>query len=195
MKNTIGYLSKKFTIALFALLFCYTLLFFAWRIYTKSSFKAHELEQCRLLAVSATETIVSKMENEPNLWSRFNSDKTVLTINHKTFPGNWLIKVEVNNLESYIVIETTVSSGWNSRSPQKISYIARVFKKKNGFNTVYDDKEAEAIAKELSFAKTGDNITSVFFSPLNGEEKHSFTIKADLIEYKEKSFFIIRLAN
>lgn len=188
---------QKVIMTLFSLLFLLSLLFFTWRLYTKSSYKEQELEQCRLLAVSTIETLACKMKREPNIWSKFNSKGIALNINHKSVPGNWLIVAMVKQLDDHTQIEATVCSGWNSRSPQKASYEAKVFERGNDILIAYKDNNAKIIAKKLLDSVIGDKKAVAVFSLSNGEKELPITIKADLFEYKykEKSFLIMKLGD
>ena len=129
---------QKIIASIFALVFIASLFFIGYRIYTKPAYEAHEQKQARLLAVSAVSLFSEKTAKEPGTWARFNSDETELIIDHMKIKGNWVVKVNFNNKESYIEVISSVSSGWNSRSPQSAEVRAKIY---NDGNIEYEDGE------------------------------------------------------
>lgn len=130
---------QKIIASIFALVFIASLFFIGYRIYTKPAYEAHEKKQARLLAVSAMSLFSDKTAREPGIWARFNSDETELMIDHMKIKGNWVVKVNFNNKGSHIEVLSSVSSGWNSRSPQSTEVRAKIY---NDGRVEFEDKDS-----------------------------------------------------
>ncbi|MFA5672317.1 MAG: hypothetical protein WC922_07670 [Synergistaceae bacterium] len=129
---------QKIIAFFFVLVFIASLFFIGYRIYTKPAYEAHEQKQVRLLAVSAVSLFSDKTAREPGIWARFNRDETELIIDHMKIKGNWVVKVNFNNKESHIEVISSVSSGWNSRSPRSAEVRAKIY---NDGRVEYEDGE------------------------------------------------------
>jgi hypothetical protein len=111
----------------FVLVFIASLFFIGHRIYTKPAYEAHEKEQARLLAVSAVFLFADKTAKEPGIWNKFDNNENELMLDHMRIKGNWVVKVNFINKGSHIEVLSSVSSGWNSRSPQSAEIRAIIF--------------------------------------------------------------------
>ncbi|MDY9921458.1 MAG: hypothetical protein U2P59_06500 [Synergistota bacterium] len=123
----------------FALVFIASLIFIGYRIYTKPAYEAHEKKQARLLAVSAISLFSEKTAKEPGIWEKFDSNENELMIDHMRIKGNWVVKVNLINEGSHIEVMSSVSSGWNSRSPQSAEIMAKIY---NDGRVEFEDAES-----------------------------------------------------
>ncbi|MPN18988.1 hypothetical protein SDC9_166354 [bioreactor metagenome] len=138
---------QKIIAFFFVLVFIASLFFIGYRIYTKPEYEAHEKEQASLLAVSALTLFAEKTANEPGIWTKFDNLETELMIDHMRIKGNWVVKVIFINKGSHIDVLSSVSSGWNSRSPQSAEVRAKI--SGNGNLEFKDEKAAPAIAARI----------------------------------------------
>lgn len=118
---------QKIIACFFALVFIASIIFIGYRIYSKPAYEAHEKEQARLLAISAVSLFSEKTSKYPGIWAKFESNETELMIDHMRIMGNWVVKVNFINKGSHIDVLSSVSSGWNSRSPQSAEIRAKIF--------------------------------------------------------------------
>jgi len=119
-------LLQKIIAVFFFLLFITSIVFMAYRIYTKPAYEAHEKEQARILAVSAIELFAEKTSKEPDMWKKFESNNIELIIDHTRIKGNWVIITTFLKKESFVDAISSVNSGWNSRSPQSVKFRAKI---------------------------------------------------------------------
>ena len=119
-------LLQKIIAGFFFLLFITSIVFMAYRIYTKPAYEAHEKEQARILAISTIEFFAKKTSGEPGMWEKFESDNIELVIDHMQIKGNWVINTEFSKEEFFVEVTSSVNSGWNSRSPQSAKFRAKI---------------------------------------------------------------------
>lgn len=150
MKESISSSLQKFIACFFALVFLASLIFIGYRIYTKPAYEAHESEQARLLAVSAISLFGEKTAKDPGMWSKFEDREIDLMIDHMRIMGSWVVKLNFIKKEGHIEVLSTVSSGWNSRSPQSAEFRAKI--SSDGNIEFYD---ADAASTVLSRIKNG----------------------------------------
>ena len=143
---------QKILAFIFAVLVAASVVFFGYRIAMKPSYKAHEIEQCRLLAVSSLATIAEKTADDPQMWDKFPEETIYLIIDHKTMPDNWVIKLEAKKSGRMLKLKSAATSGWNSRSPQEAVFTASIGRDAGAKNITYDDKSASLIADKIAAA-------------------------------------------
>ncbi len=168
---------------IFALMVLASFAFIGYRIITKSAYEARELKQTQLLSVSAIETIAEKSHYEPEMWNKFETDEFVLIIDHKKIEGNWVIQVRIKRHPDHIEIESSASSGWNSRRPKNTVFNAKI---SNDGIVIYADRSASEIAKELKNIKININDKSVVFGFPDEIKVCPVTINAAVTSYKDK---------
>ena len=117
---------QKIIASFFLLIFIASLVFMVYRIYTKPAYEAHEKEQARILAISTIEFFAKKTSEEPEMWEKFENDDIELVIDHMQIKGNWVIRTTFLKKESFVDAISSVSSGWNSRSPQSATFRAKI---------------------------------------------------------------------
>ena len=154
-RGTFFRIFQKITAFIFAVLVAASVIFFGYRIATKPAYRANEIRQCKLLAVSAVSLLAEATRNSPQIWDKFGSGDVFLIIDHKRMPGNWVIKAEIKKHGTKTAIFVSAASGWNSRSPQEAAFSAEVGQgdSKHGAIT-YGEAEAETIAAEIASAKS-----------------------------------------
>lgn len=138
---------QKIIASFFVIVFFASLIFIGHRIYTKPAYEAHEQEQAKLLAVSAMFLFADKTAKEPGIWAKFDNNETELMIDHMRIKGNWVVKVNFINKGSHIEVLSSVSSGWNSRSPQSAEVRAKI--SGDGRLELEDGETALAIAERI----------------------------------------------
>lgn len=143
---------QKILASFFVTVFFASLIFIGHRIYTKPAYEAHEQEQARLLAVSAVFLFADKTAKEPGIWDKFDNNETELMLDHMRIKGNWVIKVNFINKGSHIEVLSSVSSGWNSRSPQSAEVRAIIHN--DGKVEIEDGETAPTIAVRIKNART-----------------------------------------
>lgn len=118
----------KIMAGIFGLIFAASLIFMGYRVYTKPAYEAHEKEQARILAVSAVTLLAERTAMEPSIWENFSDIDTELMIDHMKIRGNWAVKVFIVKKDGYVEVTSSVTSGWNSRSPQSAEYRAQIYR-------------------------------------------------------------------
>lgn len=136
---------QKFLASIFFVLFVASLVFMGHRIMTKSEYERREAEQCRILAVSAADAFIGFVAASPDITDKLASGDILLIIDHKLIPGNWNISVTAKRGGAGLAVETTVKSGWNTRSPQEYTCRAKAFDDGAAFSDAKDKRTAEAV--------------------------------------------------
>ena len=131
----------KILAGFFGIVFIVSLVFVGYRIYTKPAYEAHEKEQARILAASVVSLMARRTAIEPGIWDRFSGSHIELMIDHMKIKGNWMVRVNIFKKAGYIEVICSVSSGWNSRSPQSAELKAKIFN--DGRSVYYGDGSAE----------------------------------------------------
>ncbi len=134
----------KILAGFFVLVFMASLVFVGYRIYTKPAYEAHEKEQARILAASVVSLMAQRTAMEPDIWDRFSGSQIELMIDHMKIRGNWLVKVNIFKKAGHIEVICSISSGWNSRSPQSAELKAEIFD--DGRSVYYGEGSAEISA-------------------------------------------------
>ena len=134
----------KILAGLFGLVFMASLVFVGYRIYTKPAYEAHEKEQARILAASVVSLMAQRTAMEPDIWDRFSGSQIELMIDHMKIKGNWMVRVNIFKKAGHIEVICSVSSGWNSRSPQSAELKAEIFD--DGRSVYYGEGSAEISA-------------------------------------------------
>lgn len=148
-------LFQKFLAFLFMLLFAASLVLAGWRLVHKQEYVRHEKEQCRLLAVSAADSLAAWNKDVPDLWRRLGSGDIQIIIDHKLMTDNWEVSAAVRQGRTEAELTVKTATSWNSRSPQE--YVCR----------------AKVSASGLSFASESDSQTAAGLRsvPLQPQDK------------------------
>jgi len=186
----------KLMACLFALAVLSSFVFIGFRIATKSSYEAHEARQCLLLAVSAANMMAEETSSAPDMWDRIGRGEITLIIDHKTVPGNWVIKVTAAHRGGFVHIESSASSGWNTRSPQKLTVAAEISTGKDAGRIVYANAPIAKEALDAIRSARESGRTVVFRFP-NELDICPVTIRAAIARYSgpDGDFIILKPAD
>lgn len=144
---------QKFLASIFFVLFVASLVFICHRIMTKGEYERREAEQCRILAVSAADAFAGFIIASPDIPDKLASGDIMLIIDHKLIPGNWNISVTAKRGVAELAVETTVKSGWNTRSPQEYTCRAKAASGGAVFSNEKDKRTAEAVREVIPAKK------------------------------------------
>lgn len=184
-KNDRLSIPNKIMAFIFILMILASFCFMGYRIITKSAYVAKELKQTQILSLSAIEVLAEKAKNEPELWNKFDSNEFSLIIDYKKIEGNWIIEVKIKKHPDFVEAESSVSSGWNSRKPQKTVLTARIFS--NG-DVLYTDKEkTDLLKKELGKITVNKRDKTVNFRFPDEFKECPAVINAAAANYKDNS--------
>ena len=186
---------QKILAFIFAVLVAASVVFFGYRIAMKPSYNAHEIEQCRLLAVSSLAAIAEKTADDPQMWDKFPEETIYLIIDHKTMPDNWVIKLEAKKSGRMLKLKSAATSGWNSRSPQEAVFTASIDRDAGAKNITYDDKSASLIADKIAAALPSTKKEGLKYILPDERKVTPVDIIADVHHYMNKKFIIIRPAH
>ena len=186
---------QKILAFIFAVLVAASVVFFGYRIAMKPSYKAHEIEQCRLLAVSSLAAIAEKTADDPQMWDKFPEETIYLIIDHKTMPDNWVIKLEAKKSGRMLKLKSAATSGWNSRSPQEAVFTASIDRDADTQNITYDDESASLIADKIAAALPSTKKEGLKYILPDERKVTPVDIIADVHHYMNKKFIIIRPAH
>lgn len=187
-------LLQKILASVFAVLVAASVVFFGYRIAMKPSYKAHEIEQCRLLAISSLMTIAEITADNPRLWDKFSEETVHLTIDHKIVPDNWVIKLEAEKSGGILRLKSTAASGWNSRSPQEAVFTASIDREAGAQNITYSDKSASLTAEKIAASLPNIKKEGLKYVLPDERKVTPADITADVHHYMDKKFIIIRPA-
>ena len=169
-------LFQKIIAGFFSLLFITSIVFMAYRIYTKPAYEAHEKEQSRILTVSVIELFAEKTSKEPSMWEKFESDNIELIIDHTQIKGNWVIRTTFLKKESFVDVTSSVSSGWNSRSPQSAKFRAKIY---FDGKTEYENESAASAIRMIIKSKSKPNGKVLQFRFSDERKKVPFAITTE----------------
>lgn len=182
---------------LFALAVLSSFVFIGFRIATKSSYEAHEVRQCLLLAVSAADMMAEETSSAPDIWDRMGRGEITLIIDHKTVPGNWVIKVTAIRRGDFMHIESSASSGWNTRSPQKFTVAADISTGKDAGRIVYVNAPPAHEALDAIIRSARKSGKTVVFRFPDESDICPVTIRAAIARYAgpDGDFIILKPAD
>ena len=168
---------QKIIASFFLLIFIASLVFMVYRIYTKPAYEAHEKEQARILAISTIEFFAKETSGEPGMWEKFESDNIELIIDHMQINGNWVISTNFSKKESFVEATSSVSSGWNSRSPQSAKFSAKIY---FDGKIEYEDETAASTIRMIIRSKSKPNGNVLHFRFPDERKKMLFDIAAEV---------------
>lgn len=186
---------QKLIAAAFLVMVLASFCFIGYRIITKSEYEENQIKQANILAVSVINTLAEKSLKDISLWDKFDSDNFIIIIDHRTVPGNWVLKTSIKKNMDHVNIESTVDSGWNSRSPISKVVSAKVFM--DG-KVVFDDIKASDQVKKLHADNAGKKHVYVFFRFPDERKPFPVKIRAAVTTYKDSEnndFIMLTSAN
>lgn len=170
-------LFQKIIAVLFLLLFITSIVFMGYRIYKKPAYEAHEKEQTRILAVSVIELFAEKTLKEPDMWGKFENDNIELIIDHAKVKDNWVIRTTFLKKQSFVDAISSVSSGWNSRSPQSAKCRAKIY---YDGKIEYEDETAASVVQKIVRSNSKPNVKALHFRFSDERKKVPFDISAEV---------------